>query len=155
MGIEHLLEITDDFELCDQLFLRVVAHYGDPVDVSKCKVSEGVVMLVWQTMGIVDNGGFQYLFEGTYRGDPYFAKTLAAFQKIPADKCAKAVTDALRLFPNSRPPRDIEQRLEIYQHARRAKRLDLDDKFHSESSEIPKLLAEYIRENREEFKHLT
>jgi hypothetical protein len=105
--------------------------------------------------GIVDNGGFQYLFEGTYRGDPYFAKTLTAFQKITADKCAKAVADALCLFPNSRPPRDIEQRLEIYQQARSAKRLDVDDKFHSESSEIPKFLAEYIRENREEFKHLT
>lgn len=84
MDIERLLETTDDFELCNQIFLHVVAYYGDPVDVSKCKVAERVVMLVWQTMGIVDNGGSQYLFEGTYRGDSYFAKTLAAFRKIPA-----------------------------------------------------------------------
>jgi hypothetical protein len=154
VDIERLLETPDDFELCDQLFLRIVAHYGDPVDVSKCKVAERVVLLVWQTYGIVDNGGFQYLFEGTYRGDPHFAKTATAFQAIPARKCAEAVGDALRLFPDSRPPIDIKQRLKVYHRASGAKREAIDDKFFSESENIKTILAKYVRENCEEFMHL-
>lgn len=46
------------------------------------------------------------------------------------------------------------QRLKIYQQTRPSKRFAIDDRFHSESREIPKLLADYIREHREKFKHL-
>jgi hypothetical protein len=51
----------------------------------------------------LSNGGFQYLFEGYFKGDPFFAKTAAAFKTIKASKCAEAVEEALKLFTDSKP----------------------------------------------------
>jgi hypothetical protein len=86
--IDKLLEKEDDFELCDELFKRLDTRYGDDHDVSNYREEHRVVLLVWHAGGIIDNGGFQYLFEGTFDGDPHFAKTAAAFRAINAMKCA-------------------------------------------------------------------
>jgi Domain of unknown function (DUF4375) len=112
------------------------------------------VLLVWHASGMIDNGGFQYLFEGNFKGDPHFAKTAAAFHTIKAAKCAEAVQEALKLFPDSKPPTDIEKRLNVYQSVDVAKREVIDGKFFSESKDLKTILAKYIRENRKEFKHL-
>lgn len=154
MTIDKLLATQDDFELCDKLFLRLVERYGNDFDVSKCKEKDQVVLLVWHASGIIDNGGFQYLFEGNFKGDPHFAKTAAAFKTIKATKCAEAIEEALRLFPDSKPPTDTTKRLQIYQAVNSARREAIDRKFFSESNELRTILAAYIRENREEFKHL-
>lgn len=154
MSIEKLLATQDDFELCDQLFLRLVDRYGEDFDVSKCQEKEQVVVLVWHASGIIDNGGFQYLFEGNFKGDPHFAKTAAAFKTIKAAKCAEAAQEALKLFPDSKPPTDIAKRLKLYESVSAAKREAIDAKFFSQSKDIRTILANYIRENREEFKYL-
>jgi hypothetical protein len=152
--IDKILATKDDFELCDQLCLRLVDHYGNDFDVSKCKENDQVVVLVWHASGIIDNGGFQYLFEGNFKGDPYFAKTAAAFKTIEAKKCAEAVNDALKLFPDSKPPTNVPQRLRAYQSVAASKRDAIDSTFFSESREIRKHLAKYIRDNSEAFKYL-
>ena len=149
--IDEVLNTRDDFKLCGELYTRLIKHYGKDIDLSKCKRKHQVVLLVWYATGIIDNGGFQYLFEGKFKGDPHFLKTAAAFKAVKAKKCAKAAEEALKLFPNSKPPADLEKRLTIYQSHRLAKRLAIDDKFFSESSKIPKLLAKYIRANRKKF----
>jgi hypothetical protein len=149
-----ILDTEDDFELCDELFKLIIKHYGEGFDVSKCKEKDVPVILVWHASGIIDNGGFQYLFEGNFKGDPYFAKTATAFKTIKASKCAEAVQEALKLFPESKPPQDINKRLTIYQAIPAEKRVAIDRKFFSESKEINTILAKYIRENRTEFKHL-
>jgi hypothetical protein len=154
VNIDKLLATEDDFELCNQLFLRLVKQYGDDFDVSKCKEKDQVVCLVWHASGIIDNGGFQYLFEGTFKGDPDFAKTAAAFTTIKARKCAEAVRDARMLFPDSKPPADVAQRLRAYQSVDAAKRDAIDAKFFSESKDIRKYLAQFIRDNTEAFKYL-
>jgi hypothetical protein len=152
--VNKVLDTKDDFELCDELFKLMIKHYGEDFDVSKCKEKDQPVILVWHASGIIDNGGFQYLFEGNFKGDPQFAKTAAAFKTIKASKCAEAVEEALNLFPDSKPPQDIDKRLKIYQAVPAAKREAIDVKFFSESKEMKTILAKYIRENRAEFKHL-
>ena len=152
--VNKVLDTKDDFELCDELFKLMIKHYGEDFDVSKCKEKDQPVILVWHASGIIDNGGFQYLFEGNFKGDPYFAKTAAAFKTIKASKCAEAVDEALKLFPDSKPPQDINKRLKVYQTIPAAKREAIDVKFFSESKEMKTILAKYIRENRAEFKHL-
>lgn len=149
-----VLDTKDDFELCNEFFLLMIKHYGEDFDVSKCKEKDQPVNLVWHASGIIDNDGFQYLFEGTFIDDPYFAKTAAAFKIIKASKCAEAVDKALKLFPESKPPQDINKRLEIYQAVPAAKRQAIDVKFFRESKKLKTILARYIRENRAEFKHL-
>jgi hypothetical protein len=152
--VDKLLKTEDDFELCDELFKRMLKHYGKDFDVSKCKKQDQTVILVWHVSGIIDNGGFHYLFEGNLKGDPHFASTAAAFKTIKAAKCAEAAEEALNPFPESKPPTDVEKRLKVYEAVNAAKRQAIDRKFFSESKEIKKILARYIRENRDEFKHL-
>jgi hypothetical protein len=152
--VNKVLDTKDDFELCDELFKLMIKHYGEDFDVSKCKEKDQPVILAWHAAGIIDNGGFQYLFEGNFKGDPHFAKTEAAFKTIKASKCAEAVEEALKLFPDSKPPQDIDKRLKIYQAVPAAKRESIDVKFFSESKEMKTILAKYIRENRADFKHL-
>jgi hypothetical protein len=107
--------------------------------------------MVWHASGIIDNGGFQYLFEGHFKGDPYFAKTAAAFKSVKAWTCAEAIEQALELLPKSKPPTSIDKRLDIYQSHPWAKREAIDNLFFRQSSEIRTLLATYIRENRQHF----
>ncbi|MBN2385149.1 DUF4375 domain-containing protein [bacterium] len=152
--VNKVLDMKDDFELCNELFKLMIKHYGEDFDVSKCKEKDQAVILVWHASGIIDNGGFQYLFEGNFKGDPYFARTAAAFKTIKASKCAEAIEEALKLFPYSKPPQDINKRLKIYQAVSAAKQEAIDVKFFSESKEMMTTLAKYIRENRAEFKHL-
>jgi hypothetical protein len=153
-SIDKVLKTTDDFEVCDELYKLMVKHYGDDFDISKCKDADRTVILVWHASGIIDNGGFQYLFEGNFKGDPHFAKTGEAFKTIGATKCAEAIQEALDLFPQSKPPANADQRLKLYQAVSQEKREAIDKKFFSESKEIKVILAAYIREHREAFKHL-
>ncbi len=60
----------------------------------------------------------------------------------------------MKLFPDSKPPQDINKRLKLYQAVPAAKREAIDVKFFSESKEIKTILARYIRENRAAFQHL-
>ncbi len=89
-----------------------------------------------------------------FKGDPDFARTAAAFKTIKASKCAEAFDEALELFPDAKPPQDITKRLEIYQAVPQRQREAIDAKFFSESNEVNAILAKYIRENRDHFKHL-
>jgi hypothetical protein len=103
--IGKILRTKDDFSLCNKLYARLVEHYGgDDFDVSSCADEHQVVILAWQATGIIDNGGFRYLFEGYFKGDPYFERTAAAFNSIKASLCAEAVEEALGLFRHSMPP---------------------------------------------------
>ncbi len=146
-------EVDSDLDLCDHTYAQMIKHYGDDLDVSKCKESDQPVLLVWHAAGIIDNGGFQYLFEGTFKGDPYFARTAQAFKTIKAMKCAAAFDNALRLFPDSKPPTDIEKRLQVYQSVVQTEREAIDIDFFRESSRLKTLLAAYIRDHQDAITH--
>jgi Domain of unknown function (DUF4375) len=150
VGIDVILRTKDDSALCSKLYARLVEHYGgDDFDVSRCADAHQVIILTWQATGIIDNGGFRYLFEGHFKGDPYFERTAAGFKSINASRCAEAVQEALALFRNSMPPRNIVVREKIYLSKNESQRDAIDSKFWSESKYIGKFLASFIRENRE------
>ncbi|HEV3437464.1 MAG TPA: DUF4375 domain-containing protein [Gemmata sp.] len=153
-NVENVLKTEDDSKLCSELFELILKHYNEDFDLSGCKEEDQVIILIWHASGIIDNGGFQYLFEGDFKGDPGFAKTLAAYKAIKATKCAEAIEEALALFPGSKLPPNIEKRLKVYQTVSAAKRRVIDWKFFDESKDIATILAKYIRDNHDEFKHL-
>jgi hypothetical protein len=113
-----------------------------------------VVLLAWHAMGIIDNGGFQYLFEGSFEVDPGIGKTAAVFTRIDSRPCAEAFEEVFRLFPDSKPPTDDFERLELYEAVSEDRRRAIDRKFWSGSRSIPTLLARYIRENHNAFAYL-
>src|SRR5262245_50213526 len=99
-SLKRLLTETDNFELCNGLFTRIVEYHGDELDASAITVHERVVLLVWHVSGIVGNGGFRYLFEGDLQGDPHFALTAEAFRLTGCKKATEAIQKTLAMFPN-------------------------------------------------------
>jgi hypothetical protein len=153
-SFKQLLVEPDDFELCNGLFTRVVEYHGDDIDASAISEVERVVLLVRHVSGIIGNGGFRYLFEGDLNGDPHFALTAEAFRATGCKKAAESVRKTLAMFPHSRPPRDIEERLRYYLSRIKGWPTDMDVQFFEAKDDLTKCLADYIRSHADAFGHL-
>lgn len=146
-SIQQLLANSNDRELCDGVFVHIVERHGNKLGLEKASESERVVTLVWHSFGIIGNGGFQYLFEGDFTGDPGFVLTAAAFRRIGCVQAAEAFEEALGLFPGNRPPKNIDDRLELYQSVPEEDRHRIDRKFWDAESNLIATLAAFIRAN--------
>lgn len=104
-----------DIKLAADTFKRILKHYGDDVDPSKMPEAHRTVLAVFHSHGVLGNGGFQFLFEGDLTGDPHFQLTREAYETIGADDSIAAFDKAYSVFPNSTPPKDMNQRLTIWQ----------------------------------------
>ena len=104
----NLFDIQDDSKLCDELFGRF-AEFSNEIDVDSHSELERIVTLVRHSSGLIGNGGFHYLFEGDFRGDPGFVYTAAAYQRIGAADAYKAFQEAFRQFPEGILPDNIGQ----------------------------------------------
>jgi Domain of unknown function (DUF4375) len=153
-SFKELLAGTNDRALLSAAFDLVVRHYGDDFDVSKLRPVECNLLLAYQAWGIIGNGGFNYLFEGNFKGDPEFALTAEAYRAIGCAEAAEAFQEALDLFPGGRPPTDIEERLKRYRKGRGDGRGKIDDRFFEADGAIERCLASYIRSHREVFERL-
>lgn len=155
--IQQLLDEPDDFKLCsgivDKLYESYPSH-GERFDLANMGEHERVVVRVWHSFGVIGNGGFQYLFEATYSDDPDFALVAAAYRTIGCDKAADAFSEALALFPDGRPPENLEQRQAIFSSVRQEVRERIDHEFWDSSKDIEAKLAAYIRANRAIFQRL-
>jgi len=153
-SIQELLDETNDFALCDKIFERICELRGNKLDVAAETEYERVVTLVWHSDGIIGNGGFQYLFEGNFNGDPGFVYTAAALRKIGCQARAEAFEDALALFPSNTPPTDLQERLTIYQKVPESERNRIDHKFWRAEADMVARLAAFIRDNRNQLDNL-
>lgn len=152
--IGELLEGNDPDELFSAVFRRIVRRYGGDLNVMELKEHERVFLLAYDAWGLIGNGGFNYLFEKTVRGDPDFEETAAAFQALGCDAAAEAFAKAFELFPNGRPPEDVNERLRLYRRGPGARRGPIDEQFFSANTEIQRCLLAYVRSHREEFAEL-
>jgi hypothetical protein len=152
--LAHLFAEGDDFKLCDTLFGRILAAHHNRVDAARLNEEEQVVFLVWGAFGVIENGGFQYLFEHQLKGDPDFARTARAFHEIGCVEAAEAFQRTLALFPNSRPPRDIDKRLKLYNSRIASRPTEMDRQFFRAKKSITRCLANYIRSRYRAFRHL-
>jgi hypothetical protein len=143
-----------DSRLCNRTVIGIANQYGEDIDVSDLPEEHRIVLLVDTARGIIGNGGFNYLFEGTFKGDPHYFLTAAAFQAIGCRKAASAFQEALALFPDGKPPTDTEERLQIYRRGTGAQRHRLDCAIWDSGAEIETKLADYIRSHREAFRQL-
>lgn len=145
-----------DIDLADTTFKRILKQHGDDVDPSKIPKPQQTVMLVYHSHGIIGNGGFQYLFEGDFPGDPEFLLTREAYKTIGAADASAAFEKAFAVFPHSTPPVDTDRRLNIWQS-----KYNLIDSLNDESSPdslyfsamdgVMEKLNAYIKSNKVEF----
>jgi hypothetical protein len=146
-------------DLADETFSAIFKRYGESMNPAKIPEEHRTVALVYHTHGIIGNGGFQYLFEGDFPGDPEFLLTRQAFKTIGATRASAAFEMAFAVFPKSTPPADIERRLEMWQA-----KYSLMDAIKNEQSpdamyfaamdETMQLLKTYIQANQDSFASL-
>lgn len=150
---------ADHVDLADEVFKRILKKHGENVDPSKIPKAQQTVLLVYHTHGLIGNGGFQYLFEGTFPGDPEFLLTRQAYKTIGATSAIAAFEKAFAVFPNSTPPSDINRRIKMWQS-----KYNLVDSLGDETSpdsmyfraddSVMEKLVDYIKANEGEFASL-
>jgi hypothetical protein len=139
-------ENYSDFDLCDQVFS---SFPGNKIDVESYDEVERVITLVWHSLGIIGNGGFYFLFEGEFNGDPGYMKTREAYKIIGATSALKAFDEAFSKFSGNELSGSIKKRIEKYGALSEDERRRIDKLFWDSRSEIETQLAEYIRKNKE------
>ena len=82
--------------------LAEVERVGDP---DKLPPPVRTVVLVHAAQGIIENGGLQYFFESDFPGQPPYSVFVDAYRAIGALEEAKALADAVSLFPFANPHR--------------------------------------------------
>jgi hypothetical protein len=151
--LKYILNQSDDSLLCDGLLDRIINFHGPDLDVSEISKEERVVILVSEASGVIGNGGFRFLFERNFKGDPHFALTADAFRATGCKKAADAVDATLAIFPNSRPPANIHKRLHHY--LQRVKEpTDMELQFFAAEKDLVKCLASYVRSHADAYAHL-
>jgi hypothetical protein len=145
--LDHMsvLDTPDDFKLCDQVWC---ALSGDTVDVGACDELERVVRLVWDSSGLIGNGGFHRFFEGDFPGDPGFVYTLGAYKRIRAEAACEALQAAFGQFPGGVLPADIHERLRIFESVPEQTRAEIEGRYYDADKETEHCLARFIREHR-------
>lgn len=101
---------SEEFDLCNAKYLEIEKSYNLTGDLTEIPFYDRTILLVWWTMGVVDNGGFQYLFECTLEGDPECELTARAFAVIGCDKAARAIVGATAIFPDGKVIKDHGER---------------------------------------------
>jgi hypothetical protein len=152
--LREILTDPIDSSLCDRLFVRMAERYGNELDVTDETEQERTVSLVWQSYGIIGNGGFQYLLERDFKGDPGFRETANSYRRIGCKTAAACFDRLFASFPKGEIGADIDKRLRLYQKTFSGFPNKVDGPFFSASKEIESCLAAYIRANAGAFAHL-
>ncbi len=150
--VDSLLATADDFDLCDGVFCAIADRTGNEIDLANEPEHCRTVTAIWHSGGIIGNGGFQYLFEGDFNGDPGYRLTADAYKVIGADQSHAAFTAALALFPNSELPMDIDERLQIFQSHPEEAREKINSQFWGADDDVKRLLAAYIRSHESQIR---
>jgi hypothetical protein len=109
------------------------------------------VRLVWHSAGLIENGGFHYLFEGDFRGDPGFVYTAAAYHRIGAFRAYEAFQDAIRQFPGGLLPTEVSQRLRVYESIPAERWDEIAGRYYDATKDTEGCLARFIREHRDDY----
>jgi hypothetical protein len=108
----------DDPLLHEKVFEWIETQYENDVDLSTLSVPHQTFICIYYADGYLGNGGFQYLFEATFNGDPEYLLIHNAYRTIGAEEALRAFNLAFAAFPNGIPPTDKELRLELWENSR-------------------------------------
>jgi uncharacterized protein DUF4375 len=82
------------------LFRRLSRVGNDP---RRLPVADQTVIAVYGAQGVIDNGGFRYFFESDWPCRPPYSMFSEAYRRIGAVAAARALDQAVDLFPFARP----------------------------------------------------
>jgi hypothetical protein len=144
-----LLAEAGDCDLVDGTFHKIGERFGHWIDATQYSPDEQVIMLVWHSSAVIDNGGFEYLFAVEFDGDPDFHLTAEAYKTAGLLRGYEAFQQAFALFPDGTVPQDRTKRNEQYKAANRSARDRLNRKLWQDRYDgtRERQLAEFIRKN--------
>lgn len=122
--------------MAEKTFLDRAAEYtykeleqvgGDP---SKLDIPKQTVAVLYSVQAIIDNGGFQYLFENDFPSNPPYSQFADAYRRIGSSQAAERLEKAVAMFPFEEPHLNQEQRLKFMET------LDEEDEFFELGNEV-------------------
>lgn len=137
---------NSDFELCNNVWKEITSKYSKTSSATDFSEFERIVVLVWTVTGIIENGGFQYLFESELPGDNDLSLTIAAFGCIGCDAAKAVIEEVLSSLEFAGSSKDTY--FKRYMKLSLEDRKGFDSRFWSEIDIINTFLAIYIRSNK-------
>jgi hypothetical protein len=116
-------------------------------DASKLDIPKQTLAVLYSVQAIIDNGGFQYLFENDFPFSPPYSQFVDAYRRIGSSDAAERLEKAVAMFPFPDPHLRQEQRL-IFMEA-----LSEDSEFFDLGNEVCgdekvwRNLEEYVKRN--------
>ena len=149
--VAELLADGSDFDICEGMFRRVLGRNGGEVDAVGLATEERVVILVWHSAGVVNEGGFRALVEEGVPGDRNLERTADAYHTIGCPRAGNALRKAAAVLGHDRAGEYADERMG--RSVRRLAGLPAaeEKKFVEVLGEIEGLLAEYVRAHRDFF----
>jgi hypothetical protein len=132
-------------QLIDAAFDRIVRAYGENVRAALLPEPERVVVCIVTSKGILDNGGFDFLFETDLITDPDYQYTRQSYHLIGARQSSSAFDQAWSQYPGAQLPGSPSERLRIWSSVAKDLRRSIDQLFWQD--DVSTLLATYIREH--------
>ncbi len=136
-----------EYRLCDNINRKIIKKYGEDSNATDFPEKERVVVLVWTATGIIENGGFEYLFSSLLPCDSHYRSTLESFRIIGSSKAVDALSKAFALFPNELPPDDDSTRMSLYKTHSQEELKSINITFYNALDEITHCLAQFIIKN--------
>jgi len=105
--------------MAEKSFLdRAAAHTYEELDrlggdLSRLDVPQQTVAILYSEQAIIDNGGFQYLFENDLPSQLPYAKVVEAYRRIGALEAADRLEKAVGMFPFENPHLHQDERLKF------------------------------------------
>ena len=105
--------------MAEKTFLDRAAEYANKEidrfdgDVSNLEIPQQTVAMLYSVQAIIDNGGFQYLFEGEFPFNPPYSQFVDAYRRIGSARAAECLERAVAMFPFNDPHLHKEQRLKF------------------------------------------
>jgi hypothetical protein len=133
------------------MFRRVLRRNGGEVNAVGLTTEERVMVLVWHSAGVVNEGGFRALVEEGVPGDRNLERTADAYHTIGCPRAGNALRKAAAVLRHDRGREYADERMG--RSVRRLAGLPAaeEKKFVEVLGEIEGLLAEYVRAHRDFF----
>lgn len=143
--VEIVLDALDK-RVDEQRFGRIC----EPGGMRNFSPAEKVVLLTWWAVPIIENGGFQYFYEGATNA----VEVADAFDSLGLTEAATACRKSLEVFPNNVPPTEQDDRIAILEPFYGIPNMffkPLNESLWDAGKVLDQAIAAYVRAHRSEF----
>ncbi|EMI41106.1 DUF4375 domain-containing protein [Rhodopirellula sp. SWK7] len=147
----ELVADVNDFNVANGFFGLIDGPHHGEFNASFYRSIEQPIMLTWHANGIIGNGGFAYLFEAEWPGDPDYELTIDAHRAIGCDSQVEAFNLALNAVAGSG---DRDRRREAFLELPDEQQNQINSLYWGEDGTPEKQIAVYVRRNVKKLVHL-